>query len=95
MIRITADHVQRTLETRKGNQMTNTEIMDLAMRTATGNLTTAILSYDEFQDENLDITEFAWEPFEHVDEETYNDMIDAEYQAIYKALITLNNSYQS
>jgi hypothetical protein len=66
--------------------MTDKELMNLAMETATGNLTTTTVGYDEFMSEDFVVTEYAWEPFEEYWEQHYVDMIMDEYMNILRAL---------
>ncbi len=55
--------------------MNKEELQDIAMKIATGNSGTESFSWDEFYSESLDITEYAWEPFEYWNQKQYNEHV--------------------
>ena len=65
--------------------MKDKELMDLAMRTATGNLTTIAMNYEEFM-EVFEVAEVTLEIFEDIHETDYIELITSLYMDIYMAL---------
>ena len=65
--------------------MKDKELMDLAMRTATENLTTTTMNYEEFM-EVFDMTEVTPEIFENLHETDYIELITSLYMDIFLAL---------
>jgi len=65
--------------------MKDRDLMDLAMRTATGNLTTTTMNYEEFM-EVFDMTEVTPEIFENLHETDYIELITSLYMDIFLAL---------
>jgi len=66
--------------------MTNKQMMDLAMKTATGNTMTKQFTYDEFMDDDLVIDDYSWYPFESYSENEYINIVISEYDSILRAM---------
>jgi hypothetical protein len=61
-------------------------LRDIAMRTATGTLTTECFDYDTFMDVNFDLAEYVWEPLEDYSESEYEEAILQAYYSILSGL---------
>jgi len=73
------------------NETISLELRDEIMRKTTGDFLTESFSFDEFTDDDFDISHYTWEPFENWNEDEYWTLIFDSYSTTVSIIKGLSN----